>query len=113
MMRLDPSRIRAVVRKELRDYRRKRSIVVTMAVLPAIFLIQPTLSVFLGSPSTASDRTYYAPSSPLPAVDSGHHALAPWPPTRSSASASRGHSNRCSPRRSAGRSSSWARRRRS
>ena len=40
-------RVRAVVRKELRDYRRKRSIVVTMAVLPAIFLIQPTLAVFL------------------------------------------------------------------
>jgi ABC-type Na+ efflux pump permease subunit len=54
---VDPSRIRAVVRKELRDYRRKRSIVVAMAIYPAIFLIQPTLSVFVGSP-TAS-RTYY------------------------------------------------------
>ena len=39
--------VRAVVRKELRDYRRKRSIVVAMVILPVIFLIQPTLSIFL------------------------------------------------------------------
>jgi ABC-2 type transport system permease protein len=53
---LDFRRVRAVVRKELRDYRRKRSIVVTMAVLPLVFLLQPVLSVFLiannSSPST-------------------------------------------------------------
>src|ERR1035441_9131552 len=58
MMRLDATRVRAVVRKELRDYRRKRSIVVSMAILPAIFILQPTLSIFLGSPS--SDRQYFA-----------------------------------------------------
>lgn len=57
MSRLDAVRVRAVIRKELRDYRRKRSIVVTMAVLPAIFLIQPTLTIFLGPPSAA--ETYY------------------------------------------------------
>ena len=45
------------MRKELREYRRKRSIVVTMAVLPIIFLIQPTLAVFV-APST-SDAAYY------------------------------------------------------
>jgi ABC-2 type transport system permease protein len=56
MMDLDGTRVRPVIRKELRDYRRKRSIVVTMAVLPAIFLIQPTLSVFLTPASTASGR---------------------------------------------------------
>jgi ABC-type Na+ efflux pump permease subunit len=54
MMGLDAGRVRAVVRKELRDYRRRRSIVVAMVILPAIFLIQPTLSVFLASPSTTS-----------------------------------------------------------
>jgi len=53
---LDATRIRAVVRKELRDYRRKRSIVVAMIVLPAVFLIQPTLSVFLAPASAASDK---------------------------------------------------------
>ena len=56
MSSLDFRRVRAVVRKELRDYRRKRSIVVTMAVLPLVFLLQPVLSVFLiannSSPST-------------------------------------------------------------
>ncbi len=59
MMGLDIKRIRAVVHKELRDYRRKWSIVVAMVILPAIFVIQPTLSVFLGSPTTSSD-TYYS-----------------------------------------------------
>jgi len=57
MRNVDSSRVRAVVRKELRDYRRQRSIVVTMVILPAIFLIQPTLDVFLASPSTV--RTTY------------------------------------------------------
>jgi ABC-2 type transport system permease protein len=52
---LDSIRIRAVVRKELRDYRRKRSIVAAMAIFPAVFLIQPTLAVFLASPATSSD----------------------------------------------------------
>jgi ABC-type Na+ efflux pump permease subunit len=59
MMGFDATRIRAVIRKELRDYRRKRSIVVAMIILPAIFLIQPTLAVFLGS-SAPSSGNYYA-----------------------------------------------------
>jgi ABC-type Na+ efflux pump permease subunit len=54
MMGLDAVRIRAVIRKEVRDYRRKRSIVVTMSVLPCIFLINPVLTIFLTSASTAS-----------------------------------------------------------
>jgi ABC-type transport system involved in multi-copper enzyme maturation permease subunit len=55
MKNLDVGRVSAVVRKELRDYRRKRSIIVTMAVLPAIFLIEPVLAIFVapafGTPS--------------------------------------------------------------
>ena len=47
MTNFDIGRVSAVVRKELRDYRRKRSIVVTMAVLPAIFLIEPILAIFV------------------------------------------------------------------
>ena len=39
-------RIRAVVRKELRDYRRNRFVVTTMAVLPVIFLISPMITLF-------------------------------------------------------------------
>jgi ABC-type Na+ efflux pump permease subunit len=54
MMGLNAVHIRAVVRKELQDYRRRRSIVVTMSVLPCIFLINPVLTIFLTSASTAS-----------------------------------------------------------
>jgi ABC-type Na+ efflux pump permease subunit len=54
MMGLDAVHIRAVIRKEFRDYRRKRSIVVTMSILPCIFLINPVLTIFLTSASTAS-----------------------------------------------------------
>jgi ABC-2 type transport system permease protein len=38
-------RIRAVVRKELRDFGRNRSIVITMGVLPLVFLIAPTITL--------------------------------------------------------------------
>src|ERR1039457_117745 len=54
MMGLDAARMSAVVRKELRDYRRKRSILVTMAVLPVLFLIQPVVTIFLTSASKSS-----------------------------------------------------------
>lgn len=39
-------RIRAVVHKELRDYRRNRFLVGTMALLPFVFLISPTVTLF-------------------------------------------------------------------
>jgi ABC-type Na+ efflux pump permease subunit len=51
MMGLDGTRIRAVVRKELRDFRRKRSIVVTMSIFPVLFLVEPIVAVFLSPPS--------------------------------------------------------------
>jgi ABC-2 type transport system permease protein len=40
------ARIRAVFLKELRDYRRNRFVVVTMAILPVIFLIAPMITLF-------------------------------------------------------------------
>jgi ABC-type transport system involved in multi-copper enzyme maturation permease subunit len=48
-------RIRAIFRKELREYRRKGSIVWGMAILPLIFLIQPLIQVF-ALPSSASSQ---------------------------------------------------------
>ena len=45
--------IRAIVRKELRTYRRNRSIVVGMSIIPLVFLIQPLVSVFALSSSAA------------------------------------------------------------
>lgn len=53
-MRIDTGRIAAVVRKELRDYRRSRSVVATMMVLPLVFLVEPTLVVLKLSPSMSA-----------------------------------------------------------
>jgi ABC-type Na+ efflux pump permease subunit len=39
-------RLGAVLRKELREYRRSPFIVVTMAVLPLVFLIEPLITIF-------------------------------------------------------------------
>jgi ABC-2 type transport system permease protein len=47
-------RIRAITRKELREYRRNRSVVVTMAIFPLIFLIQPLFVVLSAPGSSAS-----------------------------------------------------------
>jgi ABC-2 type transport system permease protein len=46
-------RVRAIVRKEFSDYRRNTYMLVTMAVIPLIFLIQPVATV-LSLPSAAS-----------------------------------------------------------
>jgi ABC-2 type transport system permease protein len=40
------TRIRAICLKELRDYRRNSSVVVTMAILPVIFTIEPLIQIF-------------------------------------------------------------------
>ncbi len=48
-MSIDAGRVGAVVSKELTEFRRKRSIVVAMLVLPSIFLIEPILTVLLGA----------------------------------------------------------------
>jgi ABC-type Na+ efflux pump permease subunit len=53
MMGIDTTRVRAVIRKELRDYRRKRSIIVTMAILPLLFLLEPVIAIFLAPPTTS------------------------------------------------------------
>jgi ABC-type Na+ efflux pump permease subunit len=52
-MSLSARRVRAIFRKELREYRRKGSIVVAMVVIPMIFLIQPLVIVF-GLPAEAA-----------------------------------------------------------
>lgn len=46
-------RIRAVIRKELRTYRRNRSMVAGMAIIPFIFLVQPLVAVF-NTPTAAA-----------------------------------------------------------
>lgn len=43
---MSATRVRAIFRKELQEYRRNRAIVITMAVVPLIFLIQPLIQLF-------------------------------------------------------------------
>jgi ABC-type transport system involved in multi-copper enzyme maturation permease subunit len=50
---LSTRRIRSIVRKELREYRRNRSIVTTMAVIPLVFIIAPLIEV-IALPANAS-----------------------------------------------------------
>jgi ABC-type transport system involved in multi-copper enzyme maturation permease subunit len=52
-------RVRAIFLKELRQYRRARTIVVGMAILPLVFLIQPLVTVFSLSASSASQLSQH------------------------------------------------------
>lgn len=58
MKNLDTHRIVAVARKEMLDYRRKRSIVVTMFIFPIFFLVEPTVTIFVVPPSGPSVSLY-------------------------------------------------------
>jgi ABC-type Na+ efflux pump permease subunit len=58
MMGLNAFRVRAVILKELRDFRRKRSIVAAMVILPVLFLIQPVVSIFLAPHSGATSSHF-------------------------------------------------------
>jgi ABC-2 type transport system permease protein len=46
-------RVKAIFRKELRDYRRNRYMLVTMAIIPFVFLLQPLIYI-LNLPAAAS-----------------------------------------------------------
>jgi ABC-2 type transport system permease protein len=52
-MRPHTRRLRAIVRKELSEYRRNTKIIYAIAILPLIFLIQPLIQVF-ALPTSAS-----------------------------------------------------------
>jgi ABC-2 type transport system permease protein len=52
-MNLSGRRVGAIFRKELREYRRNRSLIAGMAILPLVFMIQPLIAVF-GLTSSAS-----------------------------------------------------------
>lgn len=53
-MTISRRHVRAIFRKELREYRRRRTIVTGMAILPLIFLIQPMVAVLNLSSSASS-----------------------------------------------------------
>jgi ABC-2 type transport system permease protein len=52
-MNISTRRVRAIFRKELREYRHNGNIIYAMVVLPLVFLIQPVIQVFT-LPTTAS-----------------------------------------------------------
>jgi ABC-type transport system involved in multi-copper enzyme maturation permease subunit len=54
-VRVSSRRMRAIFRKELREYRHNGFIIWTMAIFPLIFLIQPLVVVFLLPPSASTD----------------------------------------------------------
>ena len=49
-------RVAAVVRREVRDFRRNRFVIVTMGVLPIVFLITPMLTLFKVPESTTGQQ---------------------------------------------------------
>jgi ABC-2 type transport system permease protein len=57
-MSLSWRRIGAIVRKDLREYGRNRSLVVGMVVLPLVFLIQPLVAVFLAPESATAELSH-------------------------------------------------------
>ena len=48
------TRIRAIIVKELRDYRRNRFVMLTMALMPVLFIILPIVDIFVIPVSAAS-----------------------------------------------------------
>ena len=60
-MRLSSRRVRAIVRKELREYRRNGFIIWTMAIFPLIFLIQPLVVVFVLPASASAELSHGHP----------------------------------------------------
>ena len=53
-MRLDGRRVRAIVRKELRDFRRNRNLIAGMAIVPLVFCVQPLVAVFTLDPAAST-----------------------------------------------------------
>ena len=49
-------RVSAIVRKELRDYRRNRYVILTMAFFPLLFVILPTIQLLLINASTSNAK---------------------------------------------------------
>ena len=61
-MNLNMLRIRSVIRKEMRDYRRNRFIFASMAIYPVIFIALPMANIFAipASVTTAALRSGWA-----------------------------------------------------
>jgi ABC-type transport system involved in multi-copper enzyme maturation permease subunit len=53
-MSVNNRRVRAIVHKELRDFRRNRSLIVGMAIIPVLFCVQPLVAVFTLDPAAST-----------------------------------------------------------
>jgi ABC-type transport system involved in multi-copper enzyme maturation permease subunit len=60
-MSMSKRRIRAIFRKELREYRRNGAIIATMAILPLVFLIQPLIDILVLPASAAGTLSHENP----------------------------------------------------
>ena len=58
---MSATRIRAIFLKELREYRRNRAIVLTMAIVPLVFVVQPVIEVFNLPASSAHTLAHRSP----------------------------------------------------
>ena len=58
-MNISSRRVQAIYRKELREYRRNRSIVAGMAIFPLLFLIQPLITAFTLPASSAGQIAHH------------------------------------------------------
>jgi ABC-2 type transport system permease protein len=56
---ISSKRVRAIYRKELREYRHKRSIIAAMAIYPLLFLIQPLITTFTLPASSAGQVAHH------------------------------------------------------
>jgi ABC-type Na+ efflux pump permease subunit len=62
---IDRGRVMAVFRKELRQFRRNRAIVVTMGILPVLFLTGPMINIFSLNASESSSTVHSVVGSAL------------------------------------------------
>ena len=57
-MSLSARRVRAVFTKEMREFRRNRSITAGMAIIPLVFSVQPLISIFALQPAASVPLAY-------------------------------------------------------
>jgi ABC-type transport system involved in multi-copper enzyme maturation permease subunit len=57
-MSLSSRQVRAILRKELRDFRRNRNLIVGMAIVPVVFCIQPLIAVFALDPAASTSLAH-------------------------------------------------------
>ena len=60
-MNLSTRRVRAVYRKELREYRRNGAIIATMAIFPVVIIIQPLIAILVVSSKASSALSHEDP----------------------------------------------------